>query len=50
MTDFDTPSLTQMAGFFNHVEMRDVSSAGAAPAVDPTKQELRPDQLLSIDM
>jgi hypothetical protein len=40
MTDFDTHSLTQMAEFFNDVEMRDVSGAHIAPAVDPIEHEL----------
>jgi hypothetical protein len=35
-----------MTEFFNDVEMGDVIGAGAALAVDPTEQELRPDQLL----
>jgi hypothetical protein len=55
MTNFDTPSLTQMVEFFNDVEIRDVSGAHAAPAVDTIEQELaeqdlRPDQLLLIGM
>jgi hypothetical protein len=55
MTDFDTPSPTQMAEFFNDVEMGDVSGAHAAPGMDPIEQELaeqdlRLDQLMLIDM
>jgi hypothetical protein len=55
MTDFDTPSPTQMAEFFNDMEIGDVSGAHAAPSVDIIEQELaeqdlRPDQLLLIGM
>jgi hypothetical protein len=55
MTDFDTPSPTKMAEFFNGVEMEDVNGAHATPAVDTIEQELaeqdlRPDQLLLIGM
>jgi hypothetical protein len=50
MTDFDTPFPTQMAKFFNDVEMGDVSGVHAALAVDPIEQELHPDQLLMIGM
>jgi hypothetical protein len=50
MTDFDTPSPTQMTVFFNNVEMGDISGTGVALAVEPIEQELRPDQLLLIGM
>jgi len=35
MTVFNNLSLTQMAKFFNDVEMGDVSGAGAAPCRGP---------------
>jgi len=55
MHDFDTPFPTQMAKFFNDVEMGDFSGSHAAPAVDPieqelAEQELHPNQLLLIGM
>jgi hypothetical protein len=47
MTDFNTPSPTQMTEFFNDMEMGDVSGAHAAPTVDPIEQELAEQELCS---